>query len=734
MTYSSIRNSIQRAVYAVIDPLVGGALAIGITPNMVTTLGMLGNVAGAALVVYAAINAAPGDYSLIGWAGLVIILSSVLDMVDGYMARKGGKESRFGAFYDSVLDRYSELFTLAALSFYFVATGHHWAAVITYASLIGSLMVSYTRARAEGLQAECKVGLMQRPERVVLTVAGMLLCGMLQGVFSFSSLWFVIATQAIIAFFSNITAIHRIVHVKGQLLLACLFLSLPLAAQTMFDEADEGIDIKTEVQGSFSSGNTPLWLNANKYGLSSLKSSNGYLRVGAERLAANDSARLWRFGYGADVAVPVGYTSKFIIQQLYAEFQYKLGTLTIGQREQPMQMLNNELSSGEQTFGRNARPVPQVRLAMLDYFRFLHGWVGIKGHISYGWCTDGGFQESFAAPGMQYAKNVLYHEKSGFLRIGKPETFPLTLELGLEMAAQFGGTAYNINNWGTIETVKGNSGFSGYWHALVPGGADATDGGYDNAAGNQLGSWMARLKWEKETWSISAYMDHFFEDHSAMFHLNKDGYGEKEDHKKVVRNRWLLYDFKDMLLGVELHLKRFKPLNSVVMEYLNSTYQSSPIYHDHTYNISDHIAGNDNYYNHTVYGSWSHWGQVVGNPLYRSPIYNTDGTLMVKNNRTRAFHLGLSGDPYRAVHYRLLLSAQKGWGTYAAPLDYPEYNTSLLIEATVGGEVLKMADTPAHEWIKGMMVRLAYGLDRGRLLGDNSGFQITIGYHKRLGK
>ncbi|MBQ1797688.1 MAG: hypothetical protein IIZ88_07995, partial [Prevotella sp.] len=203
---------------------------------------------------------------------------------------------------------------------------------------------------------------------------------------------------------------------------------------------------------------------------------------------------------------------------------------------------------------------------------------------------------------------------------------------------------------------------------------------------------------------------------------------------KKVSNRWLLYDFKDMLLGVELHLKHFKPLSSVVMEYLNTTYQSGPIYHDHTYNISDHIAGRDNYYNHTVYGSWSHWGQVMGNPLYRSPIYNTDGTLTVKDNRTRAFHLGISGDPYRAVHYRVLLSAQKGWGTYELPLDEPEYNTSLLVEATVGGGLLKMSDTPARQWIKGFMVRMAYGLDRGRLLGDNSGFQLTIGYHKRLGR
>ena len=730
MNYNTIRNAIQQAVYHVIDPLVGGALKMGITPNIVTTFGLLGNIVGAAMVVCSALCRPADDYGLIGWAGAVILLSSVMDMVDGYMARKAGRETTFGAFYDSVLDRYSEFVTLAALSFYFMQTSHPWAALVTLCALLGSFMVSYTRARAEGLHTDCKIGLMQRPERVVLTILGMLLCGMLQGLLPFSSLWLLIASLTIIAFFSNITALHRIMHVRGRLMLVAIMLTpLSVFGQTMFDEADKGLEVKTEVQGSFSDGATPLWLNANKYGLSSLSSSNGYWRIGAERLADNDSARLWRFGYGADVAVPINYTSKFVVQQLYAEFQYKLGSLTIGQREQPMQMLNNELSSGEQTFGRNARPVPQVRLALRDYWKILHGWVGLKGHLSYGWLTDGAFQESFAAPGELYARSVLYHEKSAFLRVGKRESFPLTFEIGLEMATQFGGTAYNVLGWDNVkQTVKGDGGVKGFWNALVPGGSDATDDNYNNASGNHLGSWVARLMWEKPSWSVAAYIDHFFEDHSAMYHLNHDGFGEKEEHTKKVKNRWQLYDFKDMLLGVELRLKRFKPVNSVVVEYLNSTYQSSPIYHDHTYNISDHIAGKDNYYNHNIYGGWMHWGQVIGNPLYRSAIYNNDGTLTVKDNRTRAFHMGVSGGPCHGLHYRLLLSSQKGWGTYDNPYDEPQYNTSLLVEATMGGTLLKMSDKPSHQWVKGLMLRLAYGLDRGRILGNNSGMQVTIGY------
>lgn len=214
--YSSLRDGIQQIVYKIINPGVVMAVKAGITPNVVTTLGLLGNIAGAALLVYAALSA-NSDYVLIGWAGVVIILSSIMDMVDGYMARTTNMCSVFGAFYDSVLDRYCELVTLSGLAFYFMHFSYPWAAVITFLSLIGSIMVSYVRARAEGLDLECKVGLMQRPERIVVTVLGMLLTGFLDGVVPFDSIWFVIASQAVIALFANFTAFHRILHVKNQL-------------------------------------------------------------------------------------------------------------------------------------------------------------------------------------------------------------------------------------------------------------------------------------------------------------------------------------------------------------------------------------------------------------------------------------------------------------------------------------------------------------------------------------
>ena len=215
--YKTIRNLIQKAIYRIIDPGVKAAVRMGITPNVVTTLGMLGNAVGAGMLVYAALYCEPGDYAMIGWAGLVIVLSSVLDMVDGYMARTSGMCTTFGAFYDSVLDRYCELLTLSGLAFYLMQTGHPWGAVITFCSLIGSIMVSYVRARAEGLDIECKVGLMQRPERVVVTILGMILCPLLKPIVAFDALWIVIGSQAVIAVLANYTAFHRILHVRGKM-------------------------------------------------------------------------------------------------------------------------------------------------------------------------------------------------------------------------------------------------------------------------------------------------------------------------------------------------------------------------------------------------------------------------------------------------------------------------------------------------------------------------------------
>ncbi len=219
-TAKSLRDSLQQGIYVVINPLVRLMIAIGITPNMVTTIGLLGNIAAAALLVVAGYRTGlTGEvpWSLVTWAGGLIIGFSLFDMLDGQVARLGNMASTFGAMYDSVLDRYCELFTLGGIAYFFIQAGRLGSSLVTFLAIVGSIMVSYVRARAEGLDLECKVGFMQRPERVVVTALGTILTGILgQCGVQWAELPMIYAVW-IIAVFANLTAFARIAHVKAQL-------------------------------------------------------------------------------------------------------------------------------------------------------------------------------------------------------------------------------------------------------------------------------------------------------------------------------------------------------------------------------------------------------------------------------------------------------------------------------------------------------------------------------------
>lgn len=480
----------------------------------------------------------------------------------------------------------------------------------------------------------------------------------------------------------------------------------------------KGIQYEVEAQGSISHGKTPLWLNANKYGLSSLEECNVYLRGAVTRPIGMDSIRRWGLGYGIDLALPYHYTSDIIVQQAYAQVRWLHGTLTIGSKHYPLEMKNDDLSSGSQTLGINARPVPQVRLALPDYWTlpFSNGWLSVKGHVAYGRMTDDHWQHDFTQRKSKYADNVRYHSKAGFIKIGNEEGFyPLSLELGLEMACTFGGTSYAPMGSDSVRIVKGNARLKDYYRAFIPGSSESIEKGtpYENAEGNQLGSWVMRLKYDDDDWCMSIYADRYFEDHSSMLSLDYDGYGTGEEWNEKKRSRFQLYSFKDWMLGTELNFKYNHWLRNIVFEYLYTKYQSGPIYHDHSEGMTNHIGGNDNFYNHYIYTGWQHWGQVIGNPLYLSPIYNEGGDIYVHNNRFMAFHLGFDGNPTERLHYRSLVTWQDGLGTYSDPYTKNRHSLSVLVEAD-------------YRLARGWKVKGAWGMDAGNIRGNNQGWQITI--------
>ena len=135
-----------------------------VNPNLLTLLGLVIN-------IFAAVLFGKGMFT---WAGLVVLFAGIFDMVDGEVARRTGRVTKFGAFFDSVIDRYSDVVLLLGLVVWYAKLDRIFYAGLVVMSLIGSIMTSYTRARAESLIPACKVGFLERPERIVLMIIGAL--------------------------------------------------------------------------------------------------------------------------------------------------------------------------------------------------------------------------------------------------------------------------------------------------------------------------------------------------------------------------------------------------------------------------------------------------------------------------------------------------------------------------------------------------------------------------------
>src|SRR3990170_3834817 len=161
-SFTLLPHSVPRRVT---DPVVGVLARLGVSPNHLTVLGFLGNVGAAAL-------AARGEFLP---AGLVMLVASALDLLDGALARATGRATSFGAVFDATLDRLSEAAVLGGLAFYYAGRGEREEIVLCFAALAGSLLVSYVRAHALARGLELREGLFTRPERVLLLGGGLII-------------------------------------------------------------------------------------------------------------------------------------------------------------------------------------------------------------------------------------------------------------------------------------------------------------------------------------------------------------------------------------------------------------------------------------------------------------------------------------------------------------------------------------------------------------------------------
>jgi CDP-diacylglycerol--glycerol-3-phosphate 3-phosphatidyltransferase len=185
-----MRQMIDKRVRALSLLLAGGLSRTGITPNALTVVGLALNFVVAGVLASGSLVA----------GGVLLLAAGVFDMLDGALAKVTNQMTRFGAFLDSTLDRYSEIVVFFGLLIHLQANGLQVETALVYAAAAGSLLVSYARARAEALGFDCEVGLLARPERVIVLAAGLLLG------YPAVALW-------VLALMTNVTAVQRIVHV-----------------------------------------------------------------------------------------------------------------------------------------------------------------------------------------------------------------------------------------------------------------------------------------------------------------------------------------------------------------------------------------------------------------------------------------------------------------------------------------------------------------------------------------
>lgn len=443
---------------------------------------------------------------------------------------------------------------------------------------------------------------------------------------------------------------------------------------------------------------TPYYLMNKRGGMVSFNPNNGYLRAAVQKAA--DTARVFTYGFGLDVSAAYNNDIPAYVQQAYVELRLYCLALTAGSREEGSLLWNDALSSGGWVWSGNSRPVPQVRIGIPEFVNFpwTHGVMQIRGEIAYGRFDDDKYQRHTHGDGMQYSRGLLYHRKYLMLRFGK-NTQKVYGTIGIDMAAQFGGTVYNAD--GTVAYDFPSSAID-YLKVFVPksGGENSPERDQVNITGNHVGSYLMEVGLRQKTWEGRIYYEHPFDDHSGMiFHNRCDG-----------------------LWGVEYRSKAPCPaVKGVVVEYLNTKNQSGPFLWDKTDKIPVQVSAGDYYYGHRAYNGWTHWGHTIGNPLVASPGYNADSYLGFASSRVEALHIGLDGYIVPQFDYRLLLSIQRGWGNPYAPFTDVRKEFSGMLEVNYRPRQLG-----------GWRFGAGIAVDAGTMFRNNWGIQFGVTKSGRL--
>ena len=503
---------------------------------------------------------------------------------------------------------------------------------------------------------------------------------------------------------------HRII------LLPVLFFAATILKAQDTSNTHITYDLTTEV--AVGTGDyTAYQLVTNRHHTLGTRQNTAYMRgaVNIEHSLSKD----WTLSGAVDAIASVHADHKAYLQQCYANLSYQQFFLEVGAREQQQVIRDEELSIGSFAKGTNAKPFAQIHLGTNGFWTvpFTNGWLELNFDGGYGKFLDSNYRHDAFYNGdtnasghnvnNKYATDILYHQKHLFFKINFCEQFFFIG--GIEHVVQFGGTKYGFDKDDVFISKSKSTNLKSYLDIILPlGDKDyfENDAMEDWIYGNHLGEMTVQLGWNiNKDHLLQVYYDDIFEDGSGMRKSNGwDGtYGLQYNNKAAGRQY----------------------IRGVVLEYFQSTNQSGPLHYDRgdypepiRSEITDKVTGNDEYYNHNCYDSYTHYGMTPGIALITSPIYNKDSYTAFRDNRVKAWHMGLKGELTPKLSYLVKGSYREGWGTYHVFLANKHHSFDAMVQGTY---------TTGPWQFSG-----ACAFDKGNIYGDGTTFDIKIGYHGKI--
>lgn len=428
--------------------------------------------------------------------------------------------------------------------------------------------------------------------------------------------------------------------------------------------------------GSAGIGDTkPFWNVSNQYGKYSLSPIDAMAGVKIE--AIDTSGSFISLDYGFEGYLPATHGATFRIHEGYLAINTPLLTFRAGRREEVIGNQDTLLSTGGTVWSSNAMPMPKLVIATPGYVDvpFTKGYVEVNGSLAHGW-----FEED------RYVKNVYLHQKHAHIRFGGD--FFLNFSLGLIHFAQWGGVSPNPRfedlpaDWDAYKRVF-------FVQQGDPGTVDTAE--VINKLGNHLGARNYRIDYNHDRFTASFYFQTIFEDNSGLSKLF----------------------YEDGIKGLTFKMRdKQKIVNQVVLEYMQTTYQSGPV-HD-IFSDSIKLKGNDNYFNHAIYNSgWSYLNMTLGTPLITSPIFNDDSKRGIINNRVMAFHIGIGGK-VESLNYSTFFTYYINRGTFKHPFPSHKNQFSWYFETTI-----------PEVWL-GIDLKIMLAADIGQMYGNNLGVNFLL--------